>query len=100
MPIDMGTIILEILKDEKTTVDEKSRLLNELRKSMTPANNRWNAWYVLFGLIAIAIAAPVFFVVALYLQKPPELPQALISLSATAVGALAAYLTTIAQARQ
>ena len=92
----MATIddaIFEVVRGAGT-MDEKKQLIDELRKALP--SDRWTFRYVIWGLIAIVII-PTLGVFILWAVKgdldASKIPQGLISLASTALGALAAYIT-------
>jgi len=78
---------MRVLEDEKLTYEQKVRLLDEVRKLGDPTENRWNIWYVLFALIALAISVPV---AAVYFGG--TIPEPVVALGSASVGALATFL--------
>jgi hypothetical protein len=58
--------------------------------------DRWNFWYVILALALIALSVPVYALLH-YLGDPPaqgdlKVPETLLSIAATSVGALAGFL--------
>ena len=85
-----------ILKSGKLAwwdVRQKKALLNEIRKLMAPTENRWNFRLVILALIVLAFTVPGYAFWQLAKGEPPDkLPAELLTLGATAVGALAGFL--------
>jgi len=85
-----------ILKSGKLAwwdVRQKKALLNEIRKLMAPTENRWNFRWVILALIVLAFAVPGYAFWQLARGGPSDqLPPELLTLGATAVGALAGFL--------
>ena len=69
---------------------EKLEYLNEIRKLTPASENRWNFRWVILTLALIAISSPL----ALVTRAVDTIPEGLLGLSSTAVGALAAYVTS------
>jgi hypothetical protein len=76
------------------TPAEKIKVIAELRKALP--TDRWTFRYVIWGLIVIVLI-PMAGVFAIWAIKANidanSIPQGLISLASTALGALAAYIT-------
>ena len=70
------------------TPEEKVRIIRELRK----CTDRWTLRYVIWGLIAVAIIPILGIFAMISIRQTIDVPQALVVLAATALGALAAYI--------
>jgi L-asparagine transporter-like permease len=93
----MNDNVFEMYKsviDSERTIKEKKELLNEIRKLVPGNQNRWNFRWVIWALAAIAIVSPLTFIGTYFNLTDPKVPDAVIALSSTAVGALAAYITS------
>ena len=88
--ISLYRAVLETHKD-RLSFQEKKDLLNDIRKLVAPDENRWNFRYVIWILALVALSVPAAAFWLIYLGKG-DVPQALLSLGSTAVGALAALL--------
>jgi len=77
-----------VLKDETLSFWKKRSLLNELRKTMPAEQNRWNFRWIVWTLALIALSVPAW----LACTGKSEIPQGLLSLASTALGALAAFV--------
>ena len=77
---------------ESATLDfnQKKELLDEIRKLRPASENRWNHRYVIWTLALVAISTPIAFV----FKIQTEIPDVLVALSSTAIGALAAFMTS------
>ena len=75
---------------------DTAKLLNEIRKLAPPEGNRWNFRYIIFTLALVALSAPTWMIVRGDLTRP----QGLLALASTAVGALAAFLSSYEKARE
>jgi hypothetical protein len=71
-------------------LSDKKEFLNEVRKLRPASENRWNFRWVMIALALIAISSPL----ALITQAVKEIPAGMLALSSTAVGALAAFITS------
>lgn len=89
--VELYKTVLYAPKDH-LSFDEKREILNDIRKIMPPDENRWNFRYVIFTLALIALSVPGVAVWLIWLDRG-DIPQGLLSLGSTAVGALAAFLT-------
>ena len=87
MSVDLGSLYMRILDDETIDPDRKRELLDDVRKLVDPADNRWNIWYVLWTLMALALSVPV---AAIFLDG--NIPEPLVALGSASVGALATFL--------
>ena len=76
------------------TPAEKQKIISELRKALP--TDRWTFRWVIWGLIVVVLI-PVAGVFLIWLIKGSidvnSIPQGLISLASTALGALAAFIT-------
>jgi hypothetical protein len=76
------------------TPAEKIKIINELRKALP--TDRWTFRWVIWGLIVVVLVPAVgVFLIWLFRGNVEinSLPQGLISLASTALGALAAFIT-------
>jgi hypothetical protein len=89
----------QILNSDRT-VPEKKAMWNEVRKLMSPDDNRWNFRYVVIPLALLALAVPIYAFTLAFRDQPVDIPQALNSLGSAGVGALAAFLTQYSQSRR
>ena len=71
-------------------LSEKREYLDEVRKLAPASENRWNFRWVILALALIAISSPL----ALLTHMVSSIPEGMLGLSSTAVGALAAYITS------
>nr|WP_320189843.1 hypothetical protein [uncultured Desulfobacter sp.] len=83
----------EIIENERFNIQEKTKLLDEVRKIKHPQQNRWNYWYVIFALALISFSTPIAYALKILTGQEATIPEGLLSLSSTAVGALAGFLT-------
>lgn len=91
----VARILSEFPDPDKVSIEERIRLADELRKSLPPESNRWTFRYIVGGVCLVAILPPIIlaFVSPWLDQSNSQFVQAILQISATAVGALAAYLT-------
>jgi hypothetical protein len=85
--------ILEVVKGTKPS-DEQIKIIRALRKSLP--TDRWAFRWVIWGLIVVVLIPMVTFVLSGWLKGSIDItniPQGLISLASTALGALAALIT-------
>lgn len=83
-----------VLEDTTLSFEQKKEMLNEIRKIMPADQNRWNFRYAILPLAITALSAPAYTLIALICDKPnTETPEVLLTLSSTALGAIAAFLT-------
>ena len=75
-------------------MDDKLKYLDEVRKLKPPSENRWNFRYVIWAIALVAISSPLMFLAFAVQGKEVDPPEAMLTLSSTAVGALAAYITS------
>lgn len=94
MSSEVVKIYRDIIEDEKLELEQKKELLSEVRKIISPDENRWNFRFVIWTLALVALSVPVWA-----MWKSADIPQALLSLSSTAVGALAGFLSLYARRR-
>ena len=83
----------KVLEDKELPPEKKEEMFNEIRKITSPIDNRWNFRYVIFALALVALAVPAF---ALW-RADAQIPDALLSIAATAIGALAGLLTRMSK---
>lgn len=84
----------KVLDDNSLNFEQKKEMLDEIRKMIPPDQNRWNFRYAIMPLAVIALATPAYALIAAIRHTSPiDIPEALLSLSSTAIGALAAFLT-------
>jgi hypothetical protein len=94
----MATIddaIFAVVQRNDLDANQKNQLIGQLRKALP--TDRWTFRYVIWGLIAVVII-PTLGVLILWAWNietfdASKVPQGLISLASTALGALAAYIT-------
>jgi hypothetical protein len=87
-----------VATDRQMSASEKLQVIRELQKALP--TDRWTLRYIVVGLVALVIL-PVLFIIGfacwVYLRTGQvagtEIPQSLVSLASTALGALAAYIT-------
>ncbi len=83
--------------DSDLEMADKKELLDEIRKLQPATDNRHNFRNAMLALIFVAAIGPlaygITFAIAAGTGNTVSMPQALIALSSTAVGALAAYMT-------
>lgn len=91
MPLMPEDVMIEVIKSNMQP-EEKRLLVREINRHGPASRNRWTMRGVIFCLCLVALTAPVY-IVALHVHSGSELPQALVSLSSTALGALAGLLT-------
>ena len=82
--------------DGSYPITEKEKMFNEIRKLMPPEDNRWNFRYVIIPLTLVVFSVPVY----LFFFNTADMPEALLSLASTALGALAAYLNPAQRRRE
>jgi hypothetical protein len=87
------TALYELVLRSGRPVCEQKKLLNEVRKLLPAEGNRWNFRYVIFTLALVALSVPVVAGVLLCRGKEIDLPEGLLALASTAVGALAAFVS-------
>lgn len=91
----MATIddaILEVVRGVGTP-DEKVKIIKEL--TTAAPTDRWTTRYVIWGLIAVVIVIAIGSVIMLGMEGTAgagKIPDGIIALATTALGALAAYL--------
>ena len=92
---DQLRLHIKILEDGSLNFDEKIKMLNEVRKIIPPDQNRWNFRYAILPLVFVALTTPVYAFFSLCCENPKvDIPAELLSLSSTALGAIAAFLTS------
>jgi hypothetical protein len=91
MAQSLEDVLIEVIKGSGT-VEDKRVLLHELGRQGPATNNRWTVRGVAISVGLIALAAPAYLLI-FHAPSGSEAPQALISLSSTALGALAGFLT-------
>ena len=75
-------------------------MFNEIRKLMSPDQNRWNFRYVIVPLALVALSVPIYAFTLIFNSLTVDIPEALLSLGSTALGALAGFLTHYTQRRE
>ena len=75
-------------------------MLNEIRKLMSPDQNRWNFRWVILSLALVALSVPIYAFTLVSKSQTVDIPEAILSLGATALGALAGYLTHYTQRQE
>jgi hypothetical protein len=90
----MATIddaILEIARGTGTP-EEKVKIIRELTRAAP--TDRWTLRYVIWGLIAVVVLTIVAVIIPLFhgAKELATLPQGIVALASTSLGALAAYL--------
>lgn len=81
-------------------------LIDQLRKTLPPETDRWNLRNAIWAFMLIAGATPIYSIMlAIYQIIEGEavnvtIPDALLTLSSTALGALASYVTPFTKQRQ
>lgn len=93
MSPDLFELHRKVLEDSSLTFQQKLEMFNEIRKLMPPSQNRWNFRYAILPLAITTLAVPIYSLAALSLNIQFDIPEALLSLSSTALGAIAAFLT-------
>ncbi|MBQ4834854.1 MULTISPECIES: hypothetical protein [Pseudoalteromonas] len=91
---EISKLYLKVLEDPKLDLEHKKVLLDEIRKLRPASENRWNFRWVIWALALVAIISPVASAIALIFSKEPNISEGVLALSSTAVGALAAYVTS------
>ena len=80
---------------------KKYILLNEIRKLRPAGQNRWNIRWIIFALALVAVSSPLAYGAAILCGTAGSageiVPDAMLSLSSAAVGALAAYFASLRQ---
>jgi len=87
----------KVLDDKELPLETKQELFNEIRKIMSPTDNRWNFLYVILALGLVALAVPAFAFAQLASDGKVDIPEALLSIAATAIGALAGLITRMSK---
>ena len=95
MTINVNSLTDAVIKNGRIPHQGKLELLDAIRKLRSPEENRWNFWYVILALALIAASVPVYAL--LYFGSHPDqgdmkIPEGLLSVAATSVGALAGFL--------
>jgi len=96
MDQNLYNLHMQVLSDSTYSYKQKKGMLHQVRK-LTPADqNRWNFRFVLIPIMAIALTIPIY--VLFQMAKGVNMgditiPEALVSLGSTALGALAAFFT-------
>ncbi|TYC62197.1 hypothetical protein ETQ85_01190 [Zoogloea oleivorans] len=101
MDAELRLLFKDVL-DSSLDIQDKKILMNELRKSAPPDENRWNFRIVVWTLAIVAISIPgyVLWTTSIGLggsagiPREIKIPEGLLSLGSTAIGALAAFLTS------
>src|SRR5262245_26159216 len=83
----------KVLADKELPPEKKEEMFNEIRKITSPIDNRWNFRWVIFALALVALAVPVYALS----HGDAKIPDALLSIAATAIGALAGLLTRMSK---
>lgn len=97
---DIFALYEKVLDDPKLdTVEKKKEMFNEIRKLMSPEQNRWNFRYAILPLAFIGLSVPIYAILQIFFGKEIAIPEALLSLASTAVGALAGFIAQYAQGR-
>jgi hypothetical protein len=103
MRTELFDLYIKVLDDQTLNFKQKRQMLNEVRKVMSPEQNRWNFRYVILPLALVALSVLIYAVVLLGFRGAgpsfPEIPAPLLSVGSTAVGALAGFLTHHTQPR-
>ncbi|MFT5757714.1 MAG: hypothetical protein ACI9LM_002450 [Alteromonadaceae bacterium] len=95
MDNDIVELCRQIVSDKETSLKEKKALLNEIRKLLPASENRWNFRWVMFGLGLVALSAPLIYIFGnIFCFSSGNIPEGLLALSSTSVGALAAFITS------
>jgi len=85
-----------VIRNNEIPHENKLELLDAIRKLRSPEENRWNFWYVILALALIALSVPVYallhYIGNAQAQSELVIPDALLSIAATSVGALAGFL--------
>jgi hypothetical protein len=92
MNAQLVELIRQVIVSDRPA-NEKKMLLNELRKLMSPEENRWHFRYVLWTLALMALSIPIAVLWGLAKSTDFQVPDGLLSLGSAAIGALAAFLT-------
>ena len=87
--------IAKVALQENVPVDERIRLIDEIRKALPPESNRLTFRWTILGMAAVAIAPPIGFSAMLpfYPKIDTTLVSSILQISSTALGALAVYVT-------
>lgn len=91
MDNEVSELYKSILEDKELDLEKKKELLDEIRKLKPASDNRWNFRYVIWALALVALSSPLVYVVH---GEIKDFPEGLMALSSTAVGALAAFITS------
>lgn len=90
MQNDMHDLYKMVLENKELSLKDKKELLDEIRKLGPGNENRWNFRYVIWALALVALSSPVIQA----WWGSDDIPQGLLTISSTAVGALAAFITS------
>jgi len=88
--MDTTKQLIEIVLNGDGSSKEKLKLISELRKLRPPLQDRWIFRFVVWFLGAISLLSLIFIVILAC--KKEDVPDAILSLGAVAVGALAGVL--------
>lgn len=91
MDTEVIALYKSICENNSLDIGTKQVLLDEIRKLKPASENRWNFRYVIWALAIVALASPLTMLLT---QATIEIPDGVLSLSSTAVGALAAFITS------
>ena len=87
----ISTLYTLVINDKEVSMEDKKVLLDEIRKLKPASENRWNFRYIIWALAIVALVSPLTVLVHGYTASFPE---GVLALSSTAVGALAAFITS------
>jgi hypothetical protein len=99
-PKDLKDLYVKIIEHTGLDSKEREKLLDDVRKLQSPEGNRWNFRYVIFSLALLALSVPIYAMWQLALGVESRIPDALLSIAATGVGALAGFMTQTLQSRE
>ncbi len=94
MEIDIGSLYKSVTDNKETSIEEKQILLDEIRKLKPASDNRWNFRYVIWSLALVALASPLILISLAIRGEVVSIPEGIMALSSTSVGALAAFVTS------
>jgi hypothetical protein len=100
MTLTLADLYLKIIEMPNLKPGEREDLLNDVRKLQSPEVNRWNFRYVIFALAMLALSVPIYAMWQLAVGSESRIPDALLSVAATAVGALAGFVTQTMNGRE
>jgi hypothetical protein len=92
----LDKLLMIVLTTPNLHVDEKIKLLNELRKLKPPTSDRWiYRWVIWFLGATIIITVSVSLLMAF--KGKAGIPDGLLAIASAAVGALASFLSPLSK---